>query len=161
MLPARDAGAYAFVFQRFPKPVCFISAVNRVINDVSEREFQIERGGAWDKGKGKGCDTFGPIGPRLVTRDEVPDPQALSLWLEVDGRRYQDGSPVTMVFPVRRLVSYVSQSMSLQPGDLISTGTPPGVGMGQNPQVYLKGGERIRLGIEGLGMQTQNVRPTL
>jgi len=130
-----------------------------VINDLSEREFQIERGGTWDKGKG--CDTFGPIGPWLVTRDEVPDPQALSMWLEVDGRRYQDGSTATMVFPVRRLVSYVSQFMSLQPGDLISTGTPPGVGMGQNPQVYLKGGERIRLGIEGLGMQTQNVRPAL
>ncbi len=130
-----------------------------VINDLSEREFQIERGGTWDKGKG--CDTFGPIGPWLVTRDEVPDPQALSMWLEVDGRRYQDGSTATMVFPVRRLVSYVSQFMSLQPGDLISTGTPPGVGMGQNPQVYLKGGERIRLGIKGLGMQTQNVRPAL
>ena len=130
-----------------------------VVNDVSEREFQIERGGTWDKGKG--CDTFGPIGPWLVTRDEVPDPQALSMWLEVDGHRYQDGSTATMVFPVRRLVSYVSQFMSLQPGDIISTGTPPGVGMGQNPQVYLKGGERIRLGIEGLGMQTQNVLPTL
>ena len=130
-----------------------------VINDVSEREFQIERGGTWDKGKG--CDTFGPIGPWLVTRDEVPDPQALSMWLEVDGHRYQDGSTATMIFPVRRLVSYVSQFMSLQSGDIISTGTPPGVGMGQNPQVYLKGGERIRLGIEGLGMQTQNVLPTL
>ena len=130
-----------------------------VVNDVSEREFQIERGGTWDKGKG--CDTFGPIGPWLVTRDEVPDPQALSMWLEVDGHRYQDGSTATMVFPVRRLVSYVSQFMSLQSGDIISTGTPPGVGMGQNPQVYLKGGERIRLGIEGLGMQTQNVLPTL
>ena len=130
-----------------------------VVNDVSEREFQIERGGTWDKGKG--CDTFGPIGPWLVTRDEVPDPQALSMWLEVDGHRYQDGSTATMVFPARRLVSYVSQFMSLQPGDIISTGTPPGVGMGQNPQVYLKGGERIRLGIEGLGMQTQNVLPTL
>ena len=130
-----------------------------VVNDVSEREFQIERGGTWDKGKG--CDTFGPIGPWLVTRDEVPDPQALSMWLEVDGHRYQDGSTATMIFPVRVLVSYVSQFMSLQPGDVISTGTPPGVGMGQNPQVYLKGGERIRLGIEGLGMQTQNVLPTL
>ena len=130
-----------------------------VVNDVSEREFQIERGGTWDKGKG--CDTFGPIGPWLVTRDEVPDPQALSMWLEVDGHRYQDGSTATMVFPARRLVSYVSQFMSLQSGDIISTGTPPGVGMGQNPQVYLKGGERIRLGIEGLGMQTQNVLPTL
>jgi 2-keto-4-pentenoate hydratase/2-oxohepta-3-ene-1,7-dioic acid hydratase in catechol pathway len=130
-----------------------------VINDVSEREFQIERGGTWDKGKG--CDTFGPIGPWLVTRDEVADPQALSMWLEVDGHRYQDGSTATMVFPVRVLVAYVSQFMSLQPGDIISTGTPPGVGMGQKPQVYLKGGERIRLGVEGLGVQTQNVRPAL
>ena len=130
-----------------------------IINDVSEREFQIERGGTWDKGKG--CDTFGPIGPWLVTRDEVPDPQALSMWLEVDGHRYQDGSTATMIFPVRVLVSYVSQFMSLQPGDIISTGTPPGVGMGQKPQVYLKGGERIRLGVEGLGVQTQNVRPAL
>ena len=130
-----------------------------VVNDVSEREFQIERGGTWDKGKG--CDTFGPIGPWLVTRDEVPDPQALSMWLEVDGHRYQDGSTATMIFPVRTLVSYVSQFMSLQPGDIISTGTPPGVGMGQKPQVYLKGGERIRLGVEGLGVQMQNVRPAL
>ena len=130
-----------------------------VINDVSEREFQIERGGTWDKGKG--CDTFGPIGPWLVTRDEVPDPQALSMWLEVDGHRYQEGTTATMIFPVRVLVSYVSQFMSLQPGDIISTGTPPGVGMGQKPQVYLKGGERIRLGVEGLGVQTQNVRPAL
>ena len=130
-----------------------------VVNDVSEREFQIERGGTWDKGKG--CDTFGPIGPWLVTRDEVPDPQALSMWLEVDGHRYQEGSTATMIFPVRVLVSYVSQFMSLQPGDIISTGTPPGVGMGQKPQVYLKGGERIRLGVEGLGVQTQNVRPAL
>ena len=130
-----------------------------VVNDVSERAFQIERGGTWDKGKG--CDTFGPIGPWLVTRDEVPDPQALSMWLEVDGHRYQDGSTATMIFPVRTLVSYVSQFMSLQPGDIISTGTPPGVGMGQKPQVYLKGGERIRLGVEGLGVQMQNVRPAL
>ena len=130
-----------------------------VVNDVSERAFQIERGGTWDKGKG--CDTFGPIGPWLVTRDEVPDPQALSMWLEVDGHRYQEGSTATMIFPVRVLVSYVSQFMSLQPGDIISTGTPPGVGMGQKPQVYLKGGERIRLGVEGLGVQTQNVRPAL
>ena len=130
-----------------------------VVNDVSERAFQIERGGTWDKGKG--CDTFGPIGPWLVTRDEVPDPQALSMWLEVDGHRYQEGSTATMIFPVRVLVSYVSQFMSLQPGDIISTGTPPGVGMGQKPQVYLKGGERIRLGVEGLGVQMQNVRPAL
>ena len=126
-----------------------------VVNDVSEREFQIERSGTWDKGKG--CDTFGPIGPWLVTRDEVADPQNLKMWLEVDGHRYQDGSTKTMVFGVQHLVSYVSQFMSLQPGDVISTGTPPGVGMGQKPQTYLKGGETIELGIEGLGQQRQTV----
>ncbi|KGF67326.1 hypothetical protein LL06_23255 [Hoeflea sp. BAL378] len=126
-----------------------------VINDVSEREFQNERAGTWDKGKG--CDTFGPIGPWLVTRDEVADPQNLHLWLEVDGHRFQDGSTKTMVFGVRHLVSYVSQFMSLQPGDVISTGTPPGVGMGQKPQTYLKGGETIELGIEGLGQQRQTI----
>lgn len=126
-----------------------------VINDVSEREFQIERSGTWDKGKG--CDTFGPIGPWLVTRDEVSDPQNLNMWLEVDGHRYQDGSTNTMVFGVQHLVSYVSQFMSLQPGDVISTGTPPGVGMGQKPPTYLKGGETIELGIEGLGKQRQSV----
>ena len=126
-----------------------------VVNDVSEREFQIERSGTWDKGKG--CDTFGPIGPWLVTRDEVADPQNLKMWLEVDGHRYQDGSTKTMVFGVQHLVSYVSQFMSLQPGDVISTGTPPGVGMGQKPQTYLKGGETMELGIEGLGQQRQSV----
>ena len=126
-----------------------------VVNDVSEREFQIERSGTWDKGKG--CDTFGPIGPWLVTRDEVADPQDLKMWLEVDGHRYQDGSTSTMVFGVKHLVSYVSQFMSLQPGDVISTGTPPGVGMGQKPPTYLKGGETIELGIEGLGQQRQKV----
>ncbi len=126
-----------------------------VINDVSEREFQIERSGTWDKGKG--CDTFGPIGPWLVTSDEVADPQNLKMWLEVDGHRYQDGTTSTMVFGVRHLVSYVSQFMSLQPGDVISTGTPPGVGMGQKPPTYLKGGETIELGIEGLGQQRQTV----
>jgi len=127
-----------------------------VINDVSEREFQIERGGTWDKGKG--CDTFGPIGPWLVTADEVADPQNLSMWLEVDGHRYQNGSTRTMVFGVRHLVHYVSQFMTLHPGDVISTGTPPGVGMGQKPEpIYLKGGEVMRLGIEGLGEQTQRV----
>lgn len=126
-----------------------------VVNDVSEREFQIERGGTWDKGKG--CDTFGPIGPWLVTRDEVADPQKLKMWLDVDGKRFQDGSSETMVFGVAHLVSYVSRFMSLQPGDVISTGTPPGVGMGQKPPVYLKGGEVIELGIEGLGSQRQNV----
>ncbi|WP_233837302.1 ureidoglycolate lyase [Paraburkholderia sp. ZP32-5] len=125
-----------------------------VINDVSEREWQIERGGTWDKGKG--FDTFGPIGPWVVTRDEVADPQNLSMWLEVDGHRYQNGSTKTMVFGVAKLVSYVSQCMSLQPGDVISTGTPPGVGMGVKPNaVYLKPGQTVRLGIEGLGEQTQ------
>jgi 2-keto-4-pentenoate hydratase/2-oxohepta-3-ene-1,7-dioic acid hydratase in catechol pathway len=127
-----------------------------VINDVSEREFQIERGGTWDKGKG--CDTFGPIGPWLVTADEVADPQDLAMWLEVDGHRYQNGSTRTMVFGVRHLVHYVSQFMTLHPGDVISTGTPPGVGMGQKPApIYLKGGEVMRLGIAGLGEQTQRV----
>ena len=127
-----------------------------VINDVSEREFQIERGDTWDKGKG--CDTFGPIGPWLVTADEVADPQDLAMWLEVDGHRYQNGSTRTMVFGVRHLVHYVSQFMTLHPGDVISTGTPPGVGMGQKPApIYLKGGEVMRLGIAGLGEQTQRV----
>jgi 2-keto-4-pentenoate hydratase/2-oxohepta-3-ene-1,7-dioic acid hydratase in catechol pathway len=124
-----------------------------VINDVSEREFQIERSGTWDKGKG--CDTFGPIGPWLVTADEVPDPQDLHMWLEVDGKRYQDGSTKTMVFGVAHLVHYISQFMSLQPGDVISTGTPPGVGMGQKPPTYLKPGQVMRLGIAGLGEQRQ------
>ncbi|MDP4021970.1 fumarylacetoacetate hydrolase family protein [Methylobacterium sp. NEAU 140] len=124
-----------------------------VINDVSERAFQIERGGQWDKGKG--CDTFGPIGPWLVTADTVPDPQDLSMWLEVDGRRFQQGSTRTMVFGVAHLVSYISRFMSLQPGDVISTGTPPGVGLGQKPPVYLKAGQTMRLGIDGLGEQRQ------
>ncbi len=127
-----------------------------VVNDVSEREYQIERGGTWDKGKG--CDTFGPTGPWLVTRDEVPDPQALHMWLDVDGRRMQDGSTKTMIFNVQKLVSYVSHFLTLHPGDIISTGTPPGVGMGVKPTpVFLKGGETMRLGIEGLGEQTQRV----
>jgi 2,4-diketo-3-deoxy-L-fuconate hydrolase len=127
-----------------------------VVNDVSEREFQIERAGTWDKGKG--CDTFGPIGPWLVTPDEVGDFDNLKMWLDVDGKRYQDGSTATMVYKIPHLIAYCSQFMSLQPGDVISTGTPPGVGMGQNPQVYLHGGEVVKLGIEGLGTQTQNVR---
>ncbi|MCL4144174.1 UNVERIFIED_CONTAM: hypothetical protein GTU68_001568 [Idotea baltica] len=126
-----------------------------VINDVSEREFQIERAGTWDKGKG--CDTFGPIGPWLVTRDEVKDFNNLAMWCDVDGKRYQNGSTSTMVYKVPHLVSYCSRFMSLQPGDVISTGTPPGVGMGQKPPVYLKGGEVMHLGIEGLGTQTQKV----
>ncbi len=126
-----------------------------VINDVSEREFQIERSGTWDKGKG--CDTFGPIGPWLVTPDEVGDFDNLAMWLEVDGKRYQNGSTSTMVYRVPFLISYLSRFMSLQPGDVISTGTPPGVGMGQKPPVYLKGGEVMTLGIEKLGSQTQKV----
>jgi 2-keto-4-pentenoate hydratase/2-oxohepta-3-ene-1,7-dioic acid hydratase in catechol pathway len=124
-----------------------------VVNDVSERTFQIERGGQWDKGKGH--DTFGPLGPWLVTTDDVPDPQDLHMWLEVDGKRYQDGSTRTMIFGVAHLVSYISQFMSLQSGDVISTGTPPGVGLGQKPPLYLKPGQTMRLGIAGLGEQRQ------
>ncbi|MDY0928877.1 MULTISPECIES: fumarylacetoacetate hydrolase family protein [Pantoea] len=124
-----------------------------VVNDVSEREYQIERGGTWDKGKG--CDTFGPIGPWLVTADEIADPQQLDLWLEVDGKRYQNGNTRTMIFSVAHIISYLSRFMSLQPGDIISTGTPPGVGMGQKPPVYLRAGQVIRLGIAGLGEQRQ------
>jgi 2-keto-4-pentenoate hydratase/2-oxohepta-3-ene-1,7-dioic acid hydratase in catechol pathway len=124
-----------------------------VVHDVSERAFQLERAGQWVKGKS--CDTFGPIGPWLVTADEVPDPQNLALWLEVDGKRYQDGTTKTMVFGVAKLVSYLSDFMSLQPGDIISTGTPPGVGLGQKPPVFLRAGQRIRLGVEGLGEQQQ------
>jgi ureidoglycolate lyase/2,4-diketo-3-deoxy-L-fuconate hydrolase len=125
-----------------------------IVNDVSEREYQIERGGTWDKGKG--CDTFGPIGPWLVTADEIPDPQRLALWLEVDGKRYQNGNTSTMIFNVAQIVSYLSRFMSLQPGDVISTGTPPGVGMGHKPEpVYLRAGQTMRLGIEGLGEQQQ------
>ncbi|KQQ79850.1 fumarylacetoacetate hydrolase family protein [Aureimonas sp. Leaf324] len=128
-----------------------------VVNDISERHFQTERGGQWVKGKS--ADTFGPIGPWLVTRDEVADPQALSMWLEVDGHRYQDGSTKTMVFGVAHLVHYISQFMSLQPGDIITTGTPPGVGMGIKPEpVWLKPGNVMRLGIEGLGEQRQDVK---
>ncbi|MBU2887506.1 fumarylacetoacetate hydrolase family protein [Gilvimarinus agarilyticus] len=124
-----------------------------VCNDVSEREFQLERGVQWDKGKG--CDTFGPIGPWLVTKDEVGDPTNLSMWLEVNGHRYQNGNTNTMVFKPAAIVSYLSQFMSLQPGDVISTGTPPGVGLGQKPPVYLKHGDKVELGIEGLGQQSQ------
>ena len=126
------------------------------INDISERDFQNKRAGQWTKGKS--ADTFGPIGPWLVTRDEVPDPQNLSMYLDVNGKRRQDGSTNTMVFGVAHLVSYLSQFMSLQPGDIISTGTPPGVGMGIKPEpVYLKVGDNMELGIEGLGVQHQNV----
>ncbi len=125
-----------------------------VVNDVSEREWQIERGGTWDKGKG--FDTFGPLGPWLVTADEVADPQNLDLWLEVDGHRYQNGNTRTMIFTVAQIIAYLSRCMSLQPCDVISTGTPPGVGMGVKPQsVYLKPGQEMRLGIQGLGEQLQ------
>jgi ureidoglycolate lyase len=128
-----------------------------VVNDLSERAFQKERGGQWVKGKS--ADTFGPIGPWLVTADEIADPQNLKMFLEVNGRRYQNGSTSTMIFGVRTLVSYISQFMSLQPGDVISTGTPPGVGEGVKPSsVFLKGGETMHLGIEGLGEQTQHVK---
>jgi 2-keto-4-pentenoate hydratase/2-oxohepta-3-ene-1,7-dioic acid hydratase in catechol pathway len=126
-----------------------------VINDLSERAFQLEGTGQWVKGKS--ADTFGPIGPWLVTADEVPDPQNLEMWLEVDGHRYQSGSTKTMVFGVKHLISYLSRFMSLRTGDVISTGTPPGVGHGQKPPVYLRPGNRIQLGIHGLGQQTQDV----
>ncbi|MGB4061307.1 MAG: ureidoglycolate lyase [Burkholderiaceae bacterium] len=126
-----------------------------VVNDVSEREYQLERAGSWDKGKG--FDTFGPIGPWLVTADEVPNPQALKLWLEVDGQMRQNGSTATMVYGVAFLVSYLSRFTTLQPGDVITTGTPPGVGMGHKPPVYLRAGQTMRLGVEGLGVQTQRV----
>ncbi len=127
-----------------------------VVNDVSERNFQLERGGQWDRGKG--CDTFGPIGPWLVTRDEVPDPQNLDLWLDVNGEPMQRGNTRTMIFSVAHLVSYVSHFMTLLPGDVIATGTPPGVGMGRKPPRYLKPGDVVTLGITGLGEQRQRVR---
>jgi len=126
-----------------------------IVNDVSERSYQLERGGQWDKGKG--CDTFAPIGPWLVTRDEVPDPQTLDLWLEVDNDRVQAGNTRTMIFDVAQLVSYISRFMSLRSGDIIATGTPPGVGMGHKPPRYLKVGQTLRLGISGLGIQTQRM----
>ena len=126
-----------------------------VVNDVSERSFQTERGGTWDKGKG--CDTFGPIGPWLVTRDEVPNPQRLGLWLDRNGQRLQTGNTRTMVFGVAKLISYVSQFMTLQPGDVLTTGTPPGVGMGQKPPTYLRAGDVLTLGVDGLGQQQQRV----
>ena len=127
-----------------------------VCNDVSEREYQLERGGTWDKGKG--CDTFGPTGPYVVTKDEVPDPQALSLWTEVNGKRMQNGNTATMIFGVVKIVSYVSHFITVQPGDVIATGTPPGVGSGIKPEpVFLKPGDVMRLGVAGLGIQTQRV----
>lgn len=145
------------------KPAKYVSEANAlahvagycVVNDLSERAFQLEGTGQWVKGKS--ADSFGPIGPWLVTADEVPDPQNLDLWLEVDGRGYQRSSTKHMIFPVARLVSYISGFMSLQPGDIISTGTPPGIGMGQKPPVYLREGNHVRLGIGGLGEQRQRV----
>ncbi|BAI76745.1 fumarylacetoacetate hydrolase family protein (plasmid) [Azospirillum sp. B510] len=150
----------AFVIGKTAKYVSEDEAMDHVagyciVNDVSERAFQIERQGQWTKGKS--CDSFGPTGPWLVTRDEIADPQALKMWLEVNGQRYQDGSSATMVYGVRYLVSYLSRFMSLQPGDIVSTGTPPGVGMGRKPQVFLKAGDVVELGIEGLGTQRQTV----
>jgi len=127
-----------------------------VCNDVSERAFQMERGGQWDKGKG--CDSFGPIGPWLVTADEIADPGNLGIWLEVNGRRFQDGSTRTMIFRPAFILSYLSQFMSLQPGDIVTTGTPPGVGLGQKPPIYLNVGDEVTLGIEGLGVQRQLVQ---
>jgi ureidoglycolate lyase len=127
-----------------------------VVNDVSERNFQTERGGTWDKGKG--CDTFGPTGPWMVTKDEVPDPQALGMWLDLNGERMQTGSTKTMIFNVVQIVSYVSHFITLHPGDIIATGTPPGVGMGKKPNpIWLKAGDVMTLGIDGLGEQKQNV----
>ena len=126
-----------------------------VANDLSEREFQIERGTQWDKGKG--CDTFGPIGPWLVTRDEIPDPQNLEVWLDVNGERMQHGNTKTMIFTVAKIVSYLSHFMTLLPGDVIATGTPPGVGLARNPQVFLKPGDVVVAGVEKLGEQRQKV----
>jgi 2,4-diketo-3-deoxy-L-fuconate hydrolase len=126
-----------------------------VVNDVSEREFQLEHGGQWVKGKS--CDTFGPIGPMVVTTDEIPHPQMLSMWLEVNGRRYQNGSTADMIFGVAHLVSYISRYMTLMPGDIISTGTPAGVGLGQRPPTYLEAGDVVELGIDGLGRQRQQL----
>ena len=128
-----------------------------LVNDVSEREFQAERGPQWDKGKG--CDTFGPVGPYLVTRDEVEDPQNLELWLDVNGKRMQTGNTKTMIFSVKEIVSYVSEFMTLFAGDIITTGTPPGVGSGMKPQVFLKAGDVMTLGISGLGEQRQKIVP--
>jgi 2-keto-4-pentenoate hydratase/2-oxohepta-3-ene-1,7-dioic acid hydratase in catechol pathway len=127
-----------------------------VVNDISERAWQLERGGQWDKGKG--CDTFAPIGPWLVTVDEIPGPQQLDLWLEVDGRRYQNSNTKQMIFGVTYLVAYVSRFMTLHPGDIITTGTPAGVGLGQKPPVFLRSGQTMRLGITGLGAQEQRVK---
>ncbi len=126
-----------------------------VVNDVSERAFQLERGGQWDKGKG--CDTFGPVGPWLVTKDEIPNPQRLGMWLDINGERRQTGNTRTMIFSVTKIVSYLSRFMTLMPGDIIATGTPPGVGMGMKPQQFLAPGDEMHLSIEGLGEQRQKV----
>ena len=128
-----------------------------IVNDVSERDFQLKKGASqWSKGKG--CDTFGPLGPWLVTKDEIPDPHTLAMWLEVDGKRYQNGNSANMIFRIPKLISYLSGMMSLHPGDVISTGTPAGVGLGQRPPVYLRPGNSVRLGIDGLGEQRQQIR---
>ena len=149
-----------FVIGRETKYVTEAQALDHVagyciVTDVSEREWQIERQGNWSKGKSG--DTYGPIGPWLVTPDEVGDPQSLGLWLDVNGTRYQDGNTNTMIFPVSKIISYLSECMSLQPGDVIATGTPPGVGMGMKPQVFLRAGDTMRVGVEGLGVQAQRI----
>ena len=149
-----------FVIGRETKYVTEAQALDHVagyciVTDVSEREWQIERQGNWSKGKSG--DTYGPIGPWLVTPDEVGDPQSLGLWLDVNGTRYQDGNTNTMIFPVSKIISYLSECMSLQPGDVIATGTPPGVGMGMKPQVFLRAGDAMRVGVEGLGVQAQRI----
>ena len=149
-----------FVIGRETKYVTEAQALDHVagyciVTDVSEREWQLERQGNWSKGKSG--DTYGPIGPWLVTPDEVGDPQSLGLWLDVNGTRYQDGNTNTMIFPVSKIISYLSECMSLQPGDVIATGTPPGVGMGMKPQVFLRAGDTMRVGVEGLGVQAQRI----
>ena len=149
-----------FVIGRETKYVTEAQALDHVagyciVTDVSEREWQIERQGNWSKGKSG--DTYGPIGPWLVTPDEVGDPQSLGLWLDVNGTRHQDGNTNTMIFPVSKIISYLSECMSLQPGDVIATGTPPGVGMGMKPQVFLRAGDAMRVGVEGLGVQAQRI----
>ena len=149
-----------FVIGRETKYVTEAQALDHVagyciVTDVSEREWQIERQGNWSKGKSG--DTYGPIGPWLVTPDEVGDPQSLGLWLDVNGTRHQDGKTNTMIFPVSKIISYLSECMSLQPGDVIATGTPPGVGMGMKPQVFLRAGDAMRVGVEGLGVQAQRI----
>ncbi|MDG2075589.1 MAG: fumarylacetoacetate hydrolase family protein, partial [Arenicellales bacterium] len=149
-----------FVIGRETKYVTEAQALDHVagyciVTDLSEREWQIERQGNWSKGKSG--DTYGPIGPWLVTPDEVGDPQSLGLWLEVNGTRHQDGNTNTMIFPVSKIISYLSECMSLQPGDVIATGTPPGVGMGMKPQIFLRAGDAMRVGVEGLGVQAQRI----